>query len=152
MSLSERLLAILEAVTARLIPGGDDGLGAREAGTARYIARALAEAYVEYAEQYARGLAALDDEAMGRHGSGFVELEPAQQDAILTDVEQREDPEARFFDLVLRHTVEGTFGDPRWGGNADLVGWRLLDYPGPRSSWSAADQQLEVLVARSGDG
>ena len=48
-----------------------------------------------------------------------------------------------FFDLVLRHTREGVFGDPRWGGNAERVGWGLIHYGGPKLIWTADDQQIE---------
>ena len=52
---------------------------------------------------------------------------------------------AAFFNLVLNHTHQGTFGDPYYGGNANFVGWDLINYPGVRTMVSAADQkQLEA--------
>ena len=48
---------------------------------------------------------------------------------------------AAFFALVLNHTLQGTFGDPYYGGNANFVGWDLIGYPGVRTMVSAADQQ-----------
>jgi hypothetical protein len=42
---------------------------------------------------------------------------------------------------VLNHTLQGTFGDPYYGGNANFVGWDLIAYPGIRMMVSAADQQ-----------
>ena len=47
-----------------------------------------------------------------------------------------------FFELVRRHLIEGMFGDPRWGGNAEGRGWALVGYPGPRLVWTEADQRL----------
>ena len=35
----------------------------------------------------------------------------------------------------LYQTLEGIFGDPMHGGNANLVGWKLIGYPGPRLSY-----------------
>ena len=48
---------------------------------------------------------------------------------------------AAFFNMVLNHTHQGTFGDPYYGGNANYAGWDLLGYPGVRTMVSAADQQ-----------
>ena len=50
-----------------------------------------------------------------------------------------------FFDLVLKHTREGVFGDPRWGGNADRIGWGMIGYSGPKYTWAAEDQRLEFI-------
>ena len=47
----------------------------------------------------------------------------------------------QFFNLVLNHTRQGTFGDPYYGGNANFVGWDIIGYPGVRTMVSAADQQ-----------
>jgi Gluconate 2-dehydrogenase subunit 3 len=47
----------------------------------------------------------------------------------------------QFFNLVLGHTHQGTFGDPYYGGNASFVGWDLLGYPGVRTMVTSADQQ-----------
>src|SRR5262249_8749809 len=71
---------------------------------------------------------------------------PADQDAVLTDVEAGRatgftGSSAAFFTMVLNHTHQGTFGDPYYGGNADYVGWDLLGYPGVRTIGSAAGQQ-----------
>ena len=47
--------------------------------------------------------------------------------------------------MVLTHTHQGTFGDPYYGGNANLVGWDLIQYPGIRTMVSPSDQkQLET--------
>lgn len=43
--------------------------------------------------------------------------------------------------MLLNHTRQGMFGDPYYGGNANLVGWELIGYPGVRTSVSAADQK-----------
>ena len=44
--------------------------------------------------------------------------------------------------MVRSHTLQGTFGDPYYGGNANFVGWDLIGYPGVRTMVTAADQQL----------
>ncbi|RPI48391.1 MAG: hypothetical protein EHM55_25655, partial [Acidobacteria bacterium] len=50
--------------------------------------------------------------------------------------------ETPFFALVRAHTLQGTFCDPAYGGNANFVGWDLLGYPGVRLNATAADQRM----------
>ena len=33
------------------------------------------------------------------------------------------------------HTLEGMFSDPLHGGNAGLIGWQMIGYPGPLMSY-----------------
>jgi hypothetical protein len=44
--------------------------------------------------------------------------------------------------MVRGHTIEGTFCDPYYGGNADFVGWDLIGYPGLRMAVGAEDQRM----------
>jgi len=37
-----------------------------------------------------------------------------------------------FFDFLLQNTIEGFFWDPIYGGNRDMVGWKLIGFPGAR--------------------
>jgi gluconate 2-dehydrogenase gamma chain len=129
----------LEAVVARLIPSDDNGPGAAEAGAARYIDGALGNALAASREIYAAGLAAVDAYARSVTGESFVELAPGRQDAVLRDLEQNLGTgfaagSAAFFNLVLGHTLEGTFSDPRYGGKQVCVGWELRGLPGIRGA------------------
>ena len=47
-----------------------------------------------------------------------------------------------FFGMVRTHTLQGTFGDPYYGGNANFVGWDLIGYPGIRLNVTSEDQRL----------
>jgi hypothetical protein len=47
-----------------------------------------------------------------------------------------------FFELVRAHTIQGTFCDPYYGGNANFVGWDLVGYPGLRIVVSAEEQSM----------
>jgi len=60
--------------------------------------------------------------------AAFVSLQPEQQDQILTLLEKQR---SAFFSLLLEHTMQGFYGDPRHGGNRDRVGWKLIGFPGP---------------------
>lgn len=138
----------LEAMCARLIPTDANGPGAKEARAARYIDRALGGALAGQREAYRTGLSALDRYARASRGKAFHELSPTDQDSALIDVESGSatpgifaGSSVTFFNLVRTHTLQGTFGDPFYGGNADFVGWDLIGYPGVRTMVTAADQQ-----------
>jgi gluconate 2-dehydrogenase gamma chain len=137
---------ILEAVVARLIPTDANGPGAAEARAAHYIDRALAGALAPARPAYTAGLAALDRHARTSRGKPFTQLPAADQDALLVEVENGTaagftGSSSAFFALVLSHALQGTFGDPYYGGNANFVGWDLIGYPGVRTMVSASDQQ-----------
>jgi hypothetical protein len=141
---------MLEAIVARLIPSDEHGPGAIDARAAHYIDRALGGALASSREAYTAGLAALDRYARSSRGGAFTQLSRTDQDSVLIDVETGAatgftGSSAAFFNLVLTHTHQGTFGDPYYGGNANFVGWDLLGYPGVRTMVSAAEQkQLEA--------
>jgi gluconate 2-dehydrogenase gamma chain len=141
----------LEAVCARLIPTDADGPGATEARAAHYIDRALGGALKSSRQAYASGLAALDAYAGSSHGARFAALTPADQDRVLQDLASGaatgfSDGAVAFFTLVRTHTIEGTFCDPYYGGNADFVGWDLIGYPGVRTVVSADEQRLDAAT------
>ena len=133
--------ATLAAVCARIIPTDENGPGAAEARASVYIDRALGGWLAPSREAYTTGLAALDAAANGKSGRRFVELPPAEQDAVLGTVE-----DTPFFGMVRTHTIQGTFCDPMYGGNAAFVGWDLIGYPGVRLNVTAADQRMGVPV------
>ena len=136
----------LEAIVARLIPADANGPGAREARAARYIDRALGGFLSAAREAYRSGLAALDRYARSSRGAPFRELSATDQDSVLTDVESGAatgfaGSSAAFFAMVRAQTIQGTFSDPYYGGNANFIGWDLIAYPGIRSAVTAVDQE-----------
>jgi len=137
----------LEAIVARLIPTDEHGPGATEARAAHYIDRALTGALRGSRDAYAANLAALDSYAQTTKGAAFAKLPAAEQDAVLTDMEKNiaagfTPNAAAFFALVRAHTIQGTFCDPYYGGNADFVGWDLIGYPGIRLTVTADEQRM----------
>jgi gluconate 2-dehydrogenase gamma chain len=143
---------ILEAIVARLIPTDATGPGATEARAAHYIDRALGGALASSRQIYTAGLAALDSYARSSRGASFARLSATDQDATLMEVEAGvasgfpENP-AAFFNLVRAHTLQGMFGDPSYGGNANFVGWDLIGYPGVRTLVTADEQRLGADIA-----
>jgi len=139
----------LEAIVARLIPSDENGPGAAEARAAHYIDRALTGPLRSARAAYADGLAALDAYAQSKKGAPFAKLSASDQDAVLSDLEKNvatgfTPNAAAFFNLLRTHTIQGTFCDPYYGGNANFVGWDLIGYPGVRLAVSADDQRMAV--------
>ena len=137
----------LDAIVARLIPTDENGPGATEARAAFYIDHALAGPLRALRGIYAAGLAAMDEYALASKGASFAKLTAANQDAVLSDMEKNAAPgfspnSAAFFNLLRTHTIEATFSDPYYGGNANFVGWRLIGYPGIRMGVTASDQRM----------
>ncbi len=141
----------LEAIVARLIPSDENGPGAAEARAAYYIDRALTGPLASSRKAYSAGLAALDAYAQSNKGAPFASLPPQEQDAVLSDVEKNvatgfTPNSSAFFTLLRTHTIQGTFCDPYYGGNANFVGWDLIGYPGVRIAVSAEEQRMGVAV------
>ena len=140
---------LLEAICARIVPTDANGPGAREARAAHYIDRALGGALKESREAYRAGFAAFDRYCRSSRGAAFTELSERHQDSVLIDVETGAATgfvlsSGTFFNMVRTHTLQGTFGDPYYGGNANFVGWDLIGYPGIRLNVSAEDQALRA--------
>ncbi len=117
-------------------------------------------------ELYRRGLESVDAYAQSQHQKNFVDLSAEQQDQILTDMNEDkatgfEGPNGKAFFTQLRNdTIEGMFGDPMHGGNRDMVGWKLIGYPGAQrlytpdeiknAGFTRAPQSLGQLIAKEG--
>jgi len=90
----------------------------------------------------------VDSYARSAHGAPLAELPADQRDAVLTAVENGSAagvPNARaFFNRVRRLTLEGMFGDPYYGGNANFAGWDLIRYPGPRLAVGPDEQKMST--------
>jgi gluconate 2-dehydrogenase gamma chain len=125
----------VQAIAGRVVPTTDTP-GAIEAGAVDYIDFALAEPYRAQLARYQRGTAQLDTHCRESFGKAFADLAPEQQDEVLEGLEGgkiagvADGPQ--FFELVRRHTMEGFFCEPYYGGNRDLVGWKLVNFPGQR--------------------
>jgi gluconate 2-dehydrogenase gamma chain len=100
-------------------------------------------------EVYRLGLAATERYSRQRFGSAFAELSEEQQDQIVgalaeDEAEGFEQPTAEAFFLTLRrHTAEGMFSDPLYGGNRGMVGWRLVNYPGAQRGYAPEELRRE---------
>jgi gluconate 2-dehydrogenase gamma chain len=142
---------LLDRIAELLVPSDELGPGATEARAVRYIDRALAGALQDQRRAYTVGLEAFERYARQTRGGPFLSLTETQQISLLIDVESGtatganvgfEGSSAAFFALVRGHVMQGTFGDPIYGGNENFVGWDLIGYPGVRTVVTPAEQKL----------
>lgn len=122
-NLSPADAADLEALMSRIIPS-DDGPGAREAGAIYFLDKALGTFMAAQKEQVAKDVAELRKQAAAKwRATAIAALTPAQQDEFLRSIEK-----GPMFGQLRFVTIVGTFANPTWGGNRDLVGWKLLGH------------------------
>jgi gluconate 2-dehydrogenase gamma chain len=116
--------AEVEAMAAQIIPT-DSTPGAREARVVHFIDRVLTTFEKPRQGEYLEGLKALQARTtqMFPAAASFSGLTSDQQIQVLTAIEQ-----TPFFNLVRTHTITGFFASPVHGGNADKIGWRLVNY------------------------
>jgi gluconate 2-dehydrogenase gamma chain len=154
--------AAIEALVDRLIPPDPQTPGGKDAGCAVFIDRQLAGPYGSAEGLYMRGpfaegtpqqgdqspltpavryrqaLAALDKYCRATYaGKSFTQIPDNEKDKVLSGLEKGQvSPDSvngrAFFELLLQNTREGFFADPVYGGNRNMVGWRMIGYPGAR--------------------
>lgn len=115
---TEEEMARMEAVVDTLIPP-DEFPGGAEAGVGVFLDRQLAGHYRKFQPLYREGLAAV--------GADFVSLTPEQRTSRIKQIEKSH---PQFFSVLLNHTMQGFYGDPRHGGNRDGIGYRMIGVPG----------------------
>ena len=155
----------LQAAVARLIPKDELGPGALEAGVPEFIDRQMNTPYaagsnwymqgpfnpaaakemgyqlkLNVREIYRLGIAAANQWCSKNLGKSFADLSGEDQDKALAALEKgAEDfdslPSATFFSMLWGNTKEGFFSDPMHGGNKDMVGWKLIGFPGARADF-----------------
>lgn len=136
---------VVQAACDRIFPSDGSGPGATEAGVVIYIDRQLAGPYGRDKYRYTKGPFV---ESVPEHGyqgkeapqviyraglrqlENFADLPAAERDQRLRAIEK-----TTFFRMLRQHTIEGMFSDPLHGGNANMIGWQMIGYPGPRMSY-----------------
>ena len=117
----------VDAICEQLIPADRDP-GAKQAGVVHYIDIQLTGPFKRHQQTYQEGIADVDAGSRTKFSKRFVDLTPEQQAEVLVDIEENS---GAFFDLILTHTRQGFYGDPRHGGNRGMVSWKMvgLAYP-----------------------
>jgi gluconate 2-dehydrogenase gamma chain len=155
----------VEALADRIIPSDPQTPGGKDSGCAVFIDRQLAGPYGRSdghytqppfmsgtkqqgaqsadgpAATYRKALAALDRYCQASYqGKRFADLSDEQKDELLKSIEDEktklEGIDAQsFFELVIKDVQEGFFADPLYGGNRDMVAWKMIGYPGARYNY-----------------
>jgi gluconate 2-dehydrogenase gamma chain len=168
--------AFIEPAVARLIPSDETGPGALEAGVPTFIDRQLAGPWGAGEQLYRQGpwhsarpefgyqlpftpselfrtaLRGLTDE-FRRSTRAFGTLPAEEQDAYLATLEKESRdlggvPSNVFFQSLLDITIEGYFCDPAYGGNKDMVSWKLIGFPGAYANYYELVDQHGIAFTR----
>ena len=137
---------VIVAACERIFPADEAGPGATQAGAMVYIDRQLAGPYGSDKYRYTQPPFVESAPGHGHQGkespreiyragiqklgADFATLDATRQDERLRAIEK-----SYFFQLLRQHTIEGMFCDPMHGGNANLIGWQMLGYPGPQMGY-----------------
>ncbi|MOA49912.1 Gluconate 2-dehydrogenase subunit 3 precursor [compost metagenome] len=86
---------------------------------------------------------------MKTHGKVYAELDKALQEQILKDLQGNKIkfesvPATTFFNFLLANAKEGFFADPIYGGNKNMVGWKMVGFPGARADFMDWTDQPNV--------
>jgi gluconate 2-dehydrogenase gamma chain len=90
---------------------------------------------------YRAGLAALDNACKAKYaGKAFAELSDDDKDKVLSGLESGElklegADGKEFVEEVVKDVQMGFFADPIYGGNREMVAWRMIGYPGARYNY-----------------
>jgi gluconate 2-dehydrogenase gamma chain len=150
--------SFLGVAVDRIIPPDERWPGAVQAGVVEFIDRQMAGPWgrgeliyrhgpfyegtpsqgyqFEYtpAELFRRSINAINHR-FSAQGTSFDRLSDSEKDAYLSTLEKGGIDldgvdSAVFFDQLLGMTVQGLFSDPLYGGNKNMVGWRMVGFPG----------------------
>ena len=169
--------AFIEAAVARLIPADETGPGALEADVPVYIDRQLAGAWGAGADLYRSGpwqtgkpeqgyqlpftpaelfrnaLRAINEDLRKTDEGSFGKVKAEDQDTYLKALESESRdlggvPSNIFFESLLEMTIEGFFSDPVYGGNKDMIGWKLIGFPGAYANYYEFVDQHGIAFKR----
>jgi gluconate 2-dehydrogenase gamma chain len=114
----------VEAVAAQIIPSGATA-GAREARVVHFIDYALTAVFGGMAPGFREQLTQFQSAFEAQHpgAGGFATASPAQQLAYTKSIEL-----TPFFAQMRFLTVLGFLTSPKYGGNADGLGWKAIGF------------------------
>ena len=125
----DRMLSVFDVTPADVHAGGpwSNRAGGSQDFMATFVPLNRAQTYAwqqrltQLRNQYTSGIALLDQHA----GGDFTAIGPVKQDLILTHGQA-----TAFTNILFGHTIEAMYSNPEYGGNANLVGWKDIKFPG----------------------
>jgi len=114
--------AEVDAIANQIVPGGATP-GARDAKVIYFIDNALGTFFAAQLPSFRKGLTDFNSAYAARHGADkpFSAAPDAQQVAWLHEVDK-----TPFFNAVRRLALLGLIALPKYGGNHDNLGWKLI--------------------------
>lgn len=175
MFFNQEQFQLTEAACERIFPQDEHGPGAKELGVAFYIDHQLASPWginakdymtgpfypgeptqgmqtsLKRAEIFTLGLQGLADYSKKKYNKRFTDLTEAEQDETLKVFEAGKEYQLAgtsttgFFSLLRSMTIEGVYADPMYGGNKDMQGWKMRNYPGNQMSFAKDIEKDEFM-------
>lgn len=148
----------LTAATEVIYPEDENGPGAIKLGAPFYIDKQLASLWGRNADDYMKrpftnghtpltrseimlqGVRKINEVSQLKHETTFNSLKEDEQITILQEfesgkVEMELVSSVAFFGLLRSLTLEGCFCDPLHGGNKNMEGWKMKEWPGAQMSY-----------------
>lgn len=170
--------AFIAAAVERLIPSDENGPGAIDAGVPSYIDKQLGGAWgagerlyrsgpwhegmttqgyqlpFTPAELFRNALRGIDADLKKRGSKPFEQLGAEAQDTYLKMLESggidlHGVPSKVFFQSLLDLTIEGYFSDPVYGGNKDMLAWKMIGFPGAYATYYTTVDQYGMDFSRA---
>jgi hypothetical protein len=140
----DRLLSVFAVTPADVHAGGpwSNRAGGSQDFMAEFVPLDRAQTYgwkqrvANLRSQFTKGIEQLDQQA----GGDFTKVSAAQQDSILSTGSA-----VSFTQLLFGHTIEGMYAVPEYGGNANLVGWRDIYFPGDVQPRGYTNAEVEAV-------
>lgn len=156
---------VLAAATERIFPEDEHGPGAIALGVPYFIDKQLASPWGSNADDYMKGpflepapfqlpqiplnrgeifilgVRKLNEVSEKDYGETFNKLTEEQQIEILQafesgEVKLNKVSSATFFGLLRQGTLEGAYCDPMYGGNKNMAGWKMKEFPGAQMTYA----------------
>lgn len=140
----------LDAVQRHLFPAGEDVPGAADIGALTYLRNAIEnpEADGEDRTFVVNGVGWLNELTQDHFQRPFVELDEAQRETVLRQIEQSR-AGRNWLSLLLTYLLEALLADPVYGGNPRGIGWAWLEHqpgyptPPPDKVWYRLGRRVE---------
>lgn len=166
---------VLSQAAERIFPADDLGPGAIDLDVPYYIDHQLAgtwgnnardfmlgpfykgldtqgfQSHLRRNEIFNQGIAKIQSYSQEKYKKKFTELTDQEQDEILTafdtgKVDMQGITSNDFFKLLRMSVLEGVYSDPLYGGNRDMGGWKMKEYPGNQMTYLDKIEAKDFLV------
>lgn len=164
---------VLEQATERIYPEDDNGPGAIGLGVPYFIDKQLAgywgtnsknyrqgpfqgsnastdQSSLNRGEIFIAGIRKMNQLSQERFNTSFDKAEEEQQIEILQDfedgdVDMKGLASDSFFHLLRETVLEGAYSDPLYGGNRNMEGWKMKEFPGSVASYADIIEKDEFV-------